>query len=241
MDTRERIVMSWSGGKDSAMALHEIRRSDRYEVVTLITSIAKEYERISHHGVRETLLEAQADAIGLPLHKIYLPSGSSHPCTNSVYEDIMEEVMLKFRDAGIRTVAFGDIFLEDLRAYRERNLAKVDMQALFPIWKRETSELATTFIESEFRAYLSCVEGRLGRSFAGRAFDADLLRDLPEDVDPCGEYGEFHSFVYDGPIFKQCVDVAVGRVVERQTRFYADLLPADARNLEAEPIEIPAV
>ena len=126
-------------------------------VVALITSIAKEYERISHHGVRETLLEAQADAIGLPLHKIHLPSGSSHPCTNSVYEDIMEEVMLKFRDAGIRTVAFGDIFLEDLRAYRERNLAKVDMRALFPIWKRATSELAATFIESGFRAYLSCV------------------------------------------------------------------------------------
>lgn len=241
MNTRERIVMSWSGGKDSAMALHEIRKSGDYEVIALLTSISEEFERISHHGVRTELLERQAEAIGLPLHKIYLPSSSSHPCTNSIYEDIMEEVMLKYYDDGIRRVAFGDIFLEDLRAYRERNLAKVDMRALFPIWKRKTSELAETFIESGFQAYLSCVEGRVGRAFAGRAFDVDLLRDLPQGVDPCGEYGEFHSFVYAGPIFERPVDVTVGRVVERQTRFYADLLPADARHLEVEPIEIPAV
>ena len=227
MKKREKVVLSWSGGKDSAVALHEIRKSGKYEIVSLLTSVADEYRRISHHGVREELVEQQAEAIGVPLHKVYLPADSSHPCTNEVYEELMEQVMLKYKEAAVLKVAFGDIFLEDLREYRERNLAKVGMTGVFPIWHRDTAELVQSAIRLGFKAYLSCVEGKLGREFAGRAMDADLIRDLPEGVDPCGEYGEYHSFVYDGPIFKKPVGVRVGKIVLRDTRYYADLLPVD--------------
>ena len=226
MAVREKIVLSWSGGKDSSLALHEIRQSGRYEVVALLTSVADEYDRISHHGVRSELLELQARAVDLPLDKIYLPVRPAQPCTNAVYEDIMREAMLRYRDQGVHQVAFGDIFLEDLRAYREQNLAKVDMTGHFPLWKRETAALARRFIELGFRAYISCAESKLGETFAGRAIDQSLLDDLPADVDPCGEYGEYHSFVYAGPIFRHPLEVEVGEVVCRETRWYADLLPS---------------
>lgn len=218
------IVLSWSGGKDSAMALYELRRAQTYEIVALLTSVADEYRRISHHGVREALLEEQADAIGIPLEKVYLPSGS-HPCTNETYEQIMADVMARFKAQGIATVAFGDLFLEDLRAYRERNLARADMRGLFPLWKRDTTQLAREVIALGFKSYLSCVEGRLGSGFVGRPYDLDLLGALPTGVDPCGEYGEFHTFVYDGPIFRRPVAVSVGEIVMRDGRHYADLLP----------------
>jgi uncharacterized protein (TIGR00290 family) len=225
--------MSWSGGKDSAVALHELRRSEQYEVVALLTSISEEYRRISHHGVREALLERQAQAIGLPLEKVYLPSGNSHPCTNDIYEQIMGGVMAKFYARGVRTVGFGDLFLEDLRAWRERNLAKGGMQGVFPLWKRDTTKLSREVIAMGFKAYLSCVEGKVGPGFVGRSYDADLLRDLPQGTDPCGEYGEFHTFVYAGPIFSQAVPVKVGEIVIRDGRYYADLLPEEFAVSEA--------
>jgi len=236
------VVMSWSGGKDSAMALHELRVSGEYEVVALMTSISEEYHRISHHGVREDLLERQAEAIGISLEKIYLPSGKSQPCTNDVYERIMGEVMAKFYARGVRTVAFGDLFLEDLRSWREANLAKAGMHGIFPIWKRDTTQLAHEVIAVGFKAYLSCVEGKVGPGFVGRPYDLELLRDLPREIDPCGEYGEFHSFVYDGPIFSSPVAVHVGEIVIRDGRYYADLLPAGLPVLEPDLVEsIPPV
>ena len=222
----EKVVLSWSGGKDSAMALHALHGDDRYEIVGLLTSVASEYKRISHHGVREDLLELQAESIGLPLDRLYLPSDSGVPCSNEHYQTLMRNALQRYCDAGVMLVAHGDIFLEDLRAYREKNLAKLGMRGVFPLWKRDTSELIEAFIRTGFKAYLSCVEEKLGESFAGRSIDAKLIDDLPEGVDPCGEYGEFHSFVYDGPIFRKPIDVVVGEVVCRDTRFYADLLPA---------------
>ncbi len=235
---REKLVLSWSGGKDSAMALHELLGDERYEVVGLLTSVAAEYRRISHHGVREELLKLQAESIGLPLDRIYLPSDSGLPCTNERFEELMRSSLQRYCDAGVMLVAHGDLFLEDLRAYRERNLAKLGMRGIFPLWKRDTAKLIRSFIDLGFKAYLSCVEGKLDASFAGRAIDASLVDDLPVGVDPCGEYGEFHSFVYDGPIFREPVDVVVGEVVCRDTRYYADLLPAGSRAAE---IAIPPI
>jgi len=218
------VLMSWSGCKDSAVALHELLEADQYEVVGLLTSVSQEHRRISHHGVRELLLEQQAEAIGLPLDKVYLPSGGPQPCTNEVYEQVMGDVMAKYRAQGVETVAFGDLFLEDLRAYRERNLAKADMRGLFPLWKRDTTTLAREVIALGFKSYLSCVEGEVGPGFVGRPYDNALLASLPAGIDPCGEYGEFHTFVYDGPIFARPVPVTVGEIVIRDGRYYADLL-----------------
>lgn len=227
------LVMSWSGGKDSAMALHELRKSGDYEVVGLLTSVSEEYKRISHHGVRESLLEAQAEAIGVPLTKVYLPSNNSHPCTNAVYEEIMGEVMRRFKAEGISAVGFGDLFLQDLRAWREKNLATLDMKGVFPLWMRDTFTLAREIIDLGFKARLSCVEGKVGPGFVGRSYDRALLDDLPAGIDPCGEYGEFHSYVYDGPIFQKPVAIEVGEIVVRDGRYYADLLPAGASKTAA--------
>jgi uncharacterized protein (TIGR00290 family) len=220
------VVMSWSGGKDSAAALYELINTDQYDVIALMTSVSEEFLRISHHGVREVLLEQQAQAIGIPLEKIYLPSTNGQPCGNDVYEQIMADVMAKFYDRGVRTVAFGDLFLEDLRAWREANLAKAGMRGLFPLWKRDTAQFAREVIASGFKAYLSCAEGKVGPGFVGRPYDLSLLHDLPAGIDPCGEYGEFHSFVYDGPVFARPVAVEVGQIVVRDGRYYADLLPS---------------
>jgi uncharacterized protein (TIGR00290 family) len=223
------VVMSWSGGKDSALALHELQSDPRYEVVALMTSVSDEFRRVSHHGVREELLEAQAAAIGIPLTKIYLPSGKDAPCTNEVYEEIMSRVMNDFKSRGVYTVGFGDLFLEDLRAWREKNLAGAGMAGVFPIWKRDTRQLSRQIIAMGFKSILSCVEGKVGPGFAGRAYDEGLLNDLPAEVDPCGEYGEFHSFVYDGPCFHRHVAVEVGETVIRDGRYYADLLLTNAQ------------
>jgi len=222
---RERVALSWSGGKDSTMALYELRRSDRFEVACLLTTIAKEYERVSHHGVRTELVEQQAKALRLPLLKIDLPGTR---CTNEEYETVMSRAMLEYKEAGISRVAFGDIFLEDLRAYRESNLAKVGMKAVFPIWHRKTSELVNTFINLGFEGCLACIDSRkLNKSFCGRVIDENLIRELPNEVDPCGENGEFHSFVFGGPIFYQPVGIKLGEVVLRDDRYFIDLLPHD--------------
>jgi uncharacterized protein (TIGR00290 family) len=227
MICKEKVVVSWSGGKDSAMALYELRASGRYEVVSLLTTVAREYDRISHHGVRVELLERQAAALGVRLHIVDLPA---YECTNEVYEAAMAEALQRYLDAGVMTVAFGDIFLRDLRQYRERNLARVGMRGVFPIWGRDTRELAETFLKLGFKAYVACVDAeKLDDHFAGRSLDARFFRDLPDGVDPCGENGEFHTFVYDGPLFAEPVPVRVSGVVTRDGRHFADLLPPTVR------------
>ena len=237
---RTPVVISWSGGKDSAMALHVLLQAREYHVIGLMTTVSEEYQRISHHGVRETLLNEQAEAIGIPLLKVYLPSGSSGGCTNDVYEVIMNRVMVGYKADGVQTVAFGDLFLEDLRAWREANLAKAGMRGIFPIWKRDTTELAHEVIRLGYKAYLSCAEAKVGPRFTGRAYNKEFLSDLPPGIDPCGENGEFHSFVWDGPIFKRPVSVNVGITVIRDGRYYADLVPNRSfvwlRDQEAPPL-----
>lgn len=235
MTGKEKVALAWSGGKDSAMALYELRRGGRYDVVSLFTTVAAEYDRVSHHGVRAPLLRQQAAAIGLPVETLYLKVTDTAAClldsdadVIGAYERLMEAAMLRYRLEGVHAIAFGDIFLERLRAYRENNLAKVGMTGVFPIWKRDTRELLEAFLKLRFKAYLACVDARkLGSAFAGRRMDEDFLRDLPEGVDPCGEYGEYHSFVYDGPIFNHPVGVALGEVVRRGEQFFADLVPLD--------------
>jgi len=221
------VVMSWSGGKDSAFALRELLQTGEFDVVSLMTTVSEEYRRISHHGIREALLEEQARAIGISLEKVYLPSGDSGGCTNDVYEAIMSRVMADYKARGVETVAFGDLFLEDLRAWREANLAKADMRGIFPIWKRNTTKVAHEVIQLGYKAYLSCVEPKVGSGFVGRLYDQEFLQLLPSEIDPCGENGEFHSFVFDGPIFRRPVSVRVGEIVTRDGRYYADLLPKD--------------
>jgi uncharacterized protein (TIGR00290 family) len=220
------VVMSWSGGKDSAIALHELLQTGDYNVVSLMTTVSEEYRRISHHGVREALLEEQARVIGIPLEKVYLP-GDSGGCANDVYEAIMSGLMSIYKAKGVETVGFGDLFLEDLRAWREANLAKAGMRGIFPIWKRDTTKVAHEVIQLGYKAYLSCVEPRVGSRFVGRLYDEEFLQALPSEIDPCGENGEFHSFVFDGPIFKRPVSVRVGEIVTRDGRYYADLLPEE--------------
>jgi len=220
----EPILFCWSGGKDSAMALQALLQRNDVRVTALLTTVTDEYDRISMHGVRCELLERQAKSIGLPLHEVRIPPH----CVNPMYEARMEEALLVHYRNGVRTVAFGDIFLEDLRAYRERNLARLGMTALFPIWKRDTRELIRHFHASRFRSIAVCVDGKvLDRSFAGRELDASFFRDLPPRVDPCGENGEFHTFVFDGPIFHDPIPVRTGEVMERDAFVYCDLLPEE--------------
>jgi len=217
------IFLSWSGGKDSSLALYEIQKANTRRVAALITTITEDYDRISMHGVRCALLEQQAESLGLPLKKILIPKDS----TNAIYEARMRALLEEGQREGIDTVAFGDIFLEDLKLYREKNLAQLGMKGLFPIWKRDSAELARTFINLGFKAVLVCIDTAiLDPSFAGRAYDQDLLRDLPASVDPCGENGEFHSFAFDGPIFRHPVNHTVGEVVQRDHYCFCDLVPA---------------
>jgi uncharacterized protein (TIGR00290 family) len=220
--TREPILFCWSGGKDSAMALHALRSRDDVRIAALLTTITDGYDRISMHGVRRELLRQQAESIDLPLHEVLIPP----QCVNPIYEARMEEALLAHYALGVRQIAFGDIFLEDLRLYREKNLARVQMNALFPIWKRNTRELAAHFIASDFRAIAICIDpAKLDPSFAGRELDATFFRDLPPNVDPCGENGEFHTFVFAGPIFRKPLDIRKGEVVHRDGFVFCDLLP----------------
>jgi uncharacterized protein (TIGR00290 family) len=221
------VVFSWSGGKDSAMAMHALLGDPNFEVVSLLTTVTEGYERISMHGVRNDLLRRQAESIGLPLQEIRIPP----KCVNPIYEARMAEAVLRFRDRGVLHFAFGDIFLEDLRTYREQKLLQANMTALFPIWKVDPRELAARFLRDDFRAIAVCIDPRkLDKSFAGRELDASFFRDLPAGVDPCGENGEFHTFVFDGPIFRFAIPVQVGQVVERDSFVFCDLLPAEKEN-----------
>ena len=223
---RRPLILSWSGGKDSALALHALQHDPRYQVVSLLTTVNEHYGRISMHGVREALLDAQAESIGLPLYKMKL---SERP-SNEEYERKMRVALDGFRARGIRHVAFGDLFLEDIRQYRLDNMRKVDMECVFPLWHKPTDKLAQEFIALGFMAVLCCVdEQQLSGEFAGREYDAALLGALPASVDPCGENGEFHTFVYAGPVFRRPIAFRRGERVRRDERFhFCDLIPAEA-------------
>jgi uncharacterized protein (TIGR00290 family) len=221
---REPIVLSWSGGKDSSLALAALQADSTVEVVALLTSVTRGYERISIHGVRRTLLEAQARALGLPLFEVALEPASSNAAYEAAFRTAAHELRAQF--PALTRIAFGDLFLSDVRAYRETLLASVGLTAHFPLWSLDTRELAEQFVALGYRARLVCVDTtQLASSFAGREFDATLLADLPASVDPCGERGEFHTFVSDGPIFGTPVRHGLGEVVMREERFaYCDLL-----------------
>lgn len=223
MASPEPILFCWSGGKDSAMALYTLLQQQHFRVVALLTTVTEGYERISMHGVRRELLVRQAESIGLPLHEVHIPP----QCVNSIYEARMEQALRFFYEQGVRKVAFGDIFLEDLRAYREKNLARIGMTALFPIWKRDTHELIRFFHAQRFRAITACIDPKaLDASFAGRELDETFFRGLPPNADPCGENGEFHTFAFDGPIFRRPIPVRAGEIVRRDGFVFCDLLPA---------------
>lgn len=222
-----KVLFAWSGGKDSAMALYELQKAGGYEISALLTTVTEGYNRISMHGVRESLLEQQAESLGFPLEEIYITKKSS----NEEYETKMKDRLTYYQRMGISSVAFGDIFLEDLKKYREDNLSKVNMKGIFPIWKRNSAELGHTFIDLGFKAVITCIDSKvLDKTFCGRMFDKQFLFELPSNVDPCGENGEFHSFVYGGPIFQKRIRYDKGKVVLRDSRYYfCDLIPVDNR------------
>ena len=221
---RERVVLSWSGGKDSTMAAYHLLASQKYEITALLTTVTEEFDRISMHGVRRELLEQQAESLGIPLRMMMIPKD----CTNEIYEARMRETLGHFKAQGITKIAFGDLFLEDVKQYRDERLSQVGMTGLYPIWMRDTEELVRTFIGLGFKALLACVDTEaIDASFAGREIDLALLADLPQSADPCGEYGEYHSFVYAGPIFKQAIACRAGAAVRRTPRFnYCEIVPA---------------
>jgi uncharacterized protein (TIGR00290 family) len=205
------------------MALFTLLQQKEYTVSSLLTTVTEGFERISMHGVRCELLRQQAQSIGLPLHEVRIPQ----QCTNPIYEARMEEALRLHYERGVRKVAFGDIFLEDLRSYREKNIARMGMTALFPIWKRDTRELIQFFHAQRFRSVAACIDGKvLDRRFAGRELDQAFFKELPPEVDPCGENGEFHTFIFDGPIFRTPLSIRTGEIVERDSFIFCDLLPA---------------
>lgn len=221
--TRSRLLLSWSSGKDSAWTLARLRAEDRFEIVGLVTTLNEQFDRVAMHGVRAELLGQQAEAAGVPLWPVPLP----HPCPNEEYEARMRALIARAQAAGVAHMAFGDLFLEDVRAYRERMLAGTGIEPVFPLWGSDTRTLAHEMIAGGLRAVLTCVDPRkLERTFAGRTFDAQLLEDLPPDVDPCGENGEFHSFCFAGPMFRHAINIDVGERVERDGFMFADLTPA---------------
>jgi len=223
MKMTEKVLLTWSGGKESAMALYELQRSHDYEVAALLTTVTEDYNRISMHGVRAPLLELQAEYLGLAMEKVYITKNSS----NEEYEAKMRDKLMGYQRQGVSSVVFGDVFLEDVRKYREENLSKIGMKGLFPLWKRDTTELAHTFMDLGFKAVVTCVDSHvLDKIFVGRVFDEQFLSELPSTVDPCGENGEFHSFVYEGPIFRKRISHKKGEVILRDNRFYyCDLIP----------------
>jgi uncharacterized protein (TIGR00290 family) len=218
---KKKLLLSWSSGKDSAWTLHVLRQRDEYEIVGLLTTVNQAFNRVAMHSTRSELLQAQAEAAGLPLIALPLP----WPCSNDIYESVMQNACSEAVARGVTVVAFGDLYLEDVRAYREKQLQGTGLTPIFPLWQIPTDKLAQEMIAGGLRARLSCIDPKtLPRSFAGREFDSALLRDLPAGVDPCGENGEFHTFVYAGPMFSAAIPITLGEVVERDGFVFADLL-----------------
>jgi uncharacterized protein (TIGR00290 family) len=221
--SRPKAWLAWSTGKDSAWALHVLRQAAEVDVVGLLTTVTSEFERVSMHAVREELLDQQAEAVGIPCRKVHIPG----PCSNELYEREMMQALDAARAEGIEYVAFGDLFLADVRGYREKQLAGTGIEPLFPLWLRDTTQLAREMLDAGLRATVTCVDPRfLDRTFAGKSFDAAFLTALPGGVDPCGERGEFHTFVSAGPMLHRPLDIVVGEVVEREGFVFADLVPA---------------
>jgi uncharacterized protein (TIGR00290 family) len=220
---RPKALVSWSSGKDSAWTLHVLRQRDDVDVVGLLTTVNEVHDRVAMHAVRVELLRAQADAVQLPLWPVPIPS----PCSNAQYEAAMAAALARVKQAGVTVMAFGDLFLEDIRRYREEKLHGTGVRPIFPIWKIPTDTLAQEMIATGLRARLTCVDPKqLPGSFAGRAFDGAMLSELPGSVDPCGERGEFHTFAHDGPMFRRPVSIKSGEVVERDGFVFADLFLA---------------
>jgi len=222
--TPERIVLSWSGGKDSCLALAALVAGGEWTVAGLLTTITEGFDRVSMHGVRLEAVRRQAAALGFPLDTVFIPQQA----TNAAYEVAMEQALTRYRAAGVSAIAFGDLFLEDIRRYREERLAGTGLTPVFPVWHRDTRGLARDFISQGYKAILTCVDTRvLAPSFAGRPFDEALLADMPPAVDPCGEHGEFHTFVFDGPLFRRPVRITRGEIVQRDAWCFCDLLPVE--------------
>jgi uncharacterized protein (TIGR00290 family) len=219
---RKKVWMSWSSGKDSAFALWELLSREDLEVTGLLTTITETYNRVSMHAVREELLDMQAASLGLPIHKVRIPS----TCTNEIYEQRMNDAVLEARAQEVSYLAFGDLFLQDVRQYRVDLLSGSGMEPLFPLWQRSTPKLAHSMIDAGFKAVLTCIDPKkLPPSFVGRNYDRTLLSELPVDVDPCGENGEFHTFVFDAPIFRESLHIEIGERVMRDGFMFADVLP----------------
>ncbi|MDH2900128.1 MAG: diphthine--ammonia ligase [archaeon] len=219
-------LLSWSGGKDSSLALYELRENEKFkdlQVKALLTTFTRDYNRISMHGVRRELVLAQSTSIGLPIEEVWIPSKA----TNEIYQSETIKSIMKWKEKeDTSSIVFGDLFLEDIRAYREKFLREIGIECVFPLWKKDTSELARLFLDYGFKAIICTVDPKkLDPEFCGRDYDHEFLSDIPESVDPCGENGEFHTFVYGGPIFKEKVQVMVGDIVEREGFYFADILP----------------
>jgi uncharacterized protein (TIGR00290 family) len=220
-----KAALSWSSGKDSAMALYRILKGKDFEIACLLTTISDRFHRISMHGVRESLLDAQAHSLNLPIEKVMIP----YPCPNETYEEKMAKVLSSLKAEDVTHVIFGDLFLQEIRKYREENLTRIGMTPVFPLWSEDTSRLAREMIEVGFRAVITCVDPRkLNPAFAGCHFDQSFLEGIPANVDPCGENGEFHTFVYDGPIFTKRIPIEIGEIVMRDGFRFADVSLADS-------------
>jgi len=218
----KQIILSWSSGKDSAWTLYQLQQDPDYEVVGLVTTVNQKYQRVAMHGVREQILQQQADAAGLPLHTLNIPS----PCTNKEYEAVMKKFITVMQKNKIEYMAFGDLYLDDIRQYRVKQLEGTGITPVFPLWLKPTRELAEAMIEGGLEAIITCIDPKkISSSFAGRHFNIDFINDLPESIDPCGENGEFHSCVHNGPMFKHSISVTTGEVVERDNFVFADLIP----------------
>ncbi len=223
----EKALLSWSGGKDSSLALYELvhnRQFEDLEIKALLTTLTTDYDRISMHGVRRELLLAQSSSLGIPVEEVWIPPKAS----NDIYQSRMIKSIEKWKPKdNVSTIVFGDLFLEDIRSYREKFLGSIGIECIFPLWKKDTKELANFFVDYGFKAKICTIDPRkLDQKFCGREYDNEFLSDIPNEVDPCGENGEFHTFVYDGPIFKEKIHVEVGDVVEREGFYFADILRA---------------
>jgi len=229
---KAKVWVAWSSGKDSLWALHLVRSFSELEAVGLLTTITEAYGRVSMHAVREDLVRAQAAAVGLPLHCVFIPT----PCSSEAYGALMRRTLAEAKELGVSKVVFGDVSLADVRAYREERMGEVDMEAVFPLWGRDTAALAREMIAAGVGANVTCLDPRkLPRSMAGRAFDGDFIAELPDGVDPCGENGEYHTFAWDGPGFAHPIPIEPGRTVERDGFVFTDVLPAASSDRPAPP------